>query len=75
MPFITYTTVQGALTDEQKTDLSRALTDAVVNTLGEGLKPNIWVELREAPEGNFHIGGHKLKAANLKKLMSPPGQA
>ena len=72
MPFITYTTVEGALTDEQKKALSTALTDAVTNTLGEKLKPNIWVTLNEAPEGNFYIGGHTLKANTLKKLMDTP---
>ena len=69
MPFITYTTVEGALTDEQKEALSTALTEAVTNTLGEKLKPNVWVTLNEAPEGNFYIGGHPLKAKMLKKLM------
>lgn len=69
MPFITYTTLEGALTDEQKEALSTALTEAVTNTLGEKLKQNVWVTLNEAPEGNFYIGGHQLKASMLKKLM------
>lgn len=69
MPFITYTTVEGALNDEQKQALSAALTEAVTSTLGEKLKPNVWVTLNEAPEGSFYIGGHALKAKTLKKLM------
>jgi len=72
MPFITYTTVEGALSDEQKAALSAALTEAVTKTLGEKLKPNVWVTLNEAPEGNFYIGGHTLKASMLKKLMNTP---
>ena len=72
MPFITYTTVEGALNDEQKEALSVALTEAVTKTLGEKLKPNVWVTLSEAPEGSFYIGGHALKAKNLKKLMNSP---
>ena len=72
MPFITYTTVEGALTDEQKEALSTALTEAVTKTLGEKLKPNVWVTLNEAPEGIFYIGGHALKAKMLKKLMDEP---
>jgi len=69
MPFITYTTVEGALNEQQKKALSVALTEAVTNTLGEKLKPNVWVTINEAPEGNFYIGGHALKAKMLKKLM------
>lgn len=72
MPFITYTTVEGALSEDQKEALSKALTDAVTNTLGEKLKQNVWVTLNEAPEGNFYIGGHPLKAKMLKKLMDTP---
>lgn len=72
MPFITYTTVEGALSDEQKESLFAALTEAVANTLGEMLRPNVWVTLNEAPEGNFYIGGHALKAKTLKKLMDTP---
>ena len=70
MPFITYTTVEGALSEDQKEALSKALTEAVTKTLGEKLKPNVWVTLNEAPEGNFYIGGHALKAKMLKKLMN-----
>lgn len=70
MPFITYTTVEGVLTEEQKIALSTALTAAVTDTLGEKLKPNIWVTLNEAPEGNFYIGGHPLKAKMLKNLIN-----
>ncbi len=69
MPFITYTTVEGALNEQQKKALSVALTETVTNTLGEKLKPNVWVTINEAPEGNFYIGGHALKAKMLKKLM------
>lgn len=71
MPFITYTTVEGSLTDEQKQALSTALTQAVTDTLGDKLEPNVWVTINEAPEGNFYIGGHMLKAKMLKKLMKP----
>lgn len=70
MPFISYTTVEGALSEEQKSDLCKALTKAVTDTLGEKLKPNIWVTLNEAPEGSFFIGGHALKARHLTKLMT-----
>lgn len=69
MPYISYTTVEGALTQEQKEALSSAITQAVSNTLGEKIKPNVWVTINEAPEGSFYIGGHALKAKMLKKLM------
>ncbi|MFA0810808.1 tautomerase family protein [Microbulbifer epialgicus] len=69
MPIISYTTVEGALTEDQKSDLCKALTDAVTATLGSRIKPNVWVTLNETPEGNYFIGGHPLKAKHLKKLI------
>ncbi|MGH1374329.1 MAG: tautomerase family protein [Cellvibrionaceae bacterium] len=62
MPFITYSTVAGALSNNKKAELSEALTNAVTNTLGEGFKRNIWVTINELPEGNFYIGGNPLLA-------------
>ena len=69
MPFISYNTVEGALSTEQKEALSEAITNAVANTLGEKLKPNVWITINEEPEGNFFIGGRALKAKTLKSLM------
>lgn len=69
MPFISYSTVEGALSDEQKRDLCTAITDAVAKTLGEKLRPNVWIVMNEAPEGSFYIGGNALKATSLKRLM------
>ena len=70
MPMITYTTVDGALRDDQKKALSKALTRAVTETLGADLKPHVWVTLNEVPEGSFYIGGHALQAKMLKKMMN-----
>ncbi len=70
MPFITYTTVEGALTETKKQELSSALTNAVTQTLGGSIKPNVWVTLNEVREGSFYIGGHTLKAQTLKKLVN-----
>ena len=70
MPLITYTTVEGALNDEQKKQLSEALTLAVTQTLGEKLKPNVWVTINEAPEGNVYIGSRALSADMVKSLIT-----
>ncbi len=75
MPFITYTTVEGALSDEQKAELSIALTNAVTTTLGEVFKPNIWVTINEVAEGSFYIGGQPLKADMIKKKMKTKNSA
>ena len=69
MPVITFNTIQGALDKKKKTALSKALTDAVANILGEKIKPNTWVIINESPEGNFHIGGHALTADAIQKLI------
>lgn len=69
MPMIQYNTIEGVLSDDQKSALSKALTQAVMDTLGPKIKPNVWVMINEAPEGNFHIGGHPLKADAMLKAL------
>ncbi len=69
MPFITYSTVAGALSNNKKAELSEALTNAVTNTLGEGFKRNIWVTINELPEGNFYIGGNPLLADVVREKI------
>ena len=69
MPVITYNTVAGALSNEQKEQLTQALTEAVAKVVGEKITKNAWVIINESPEGNFAIGGHQVTAAGLKKLM------
>ncbi|MAZ89596.1 MAG: 4-oxalocrotonate tautomerase [Cellvibrionaceae bacterium] len=69
MPFITYSTVAGALSDDKKAELSEALTNAVTSTLGEGFKRNVWVTINELPEGSFYIGGHPLLADVLREKI------
>ena len=70
MPVITFNTILGALTDDQKSELSKALTNTVGEVLGEKIKPNTWIIINESPEGNFHIGGHLLTAETIKKAMN-----
>ena len=69
MPVITYSTVEGALSAEQKEALTQALTKAVGSVVGEKIQKSAWVIINESPEGNFAIGGHQVTADGLKKLM------
>ena len=69
MPVITYNTVEGALSAEQKEALTQALTKAVGEVVGAKIQKSAWVIINESPEGNFAIGGHQVTSAGLKKLM------
>jgi len=72
MPMITYQTVAGVLSEEQKHALSQSLTNAALSVLGEAFKPNVWVVIDEAPEGNFYIGGRALSAQKMRQHLNPP---
>ncbi len=69
MPVITYQTVEGSLSDDQKSQLTTAITQAVEDVLGEAIKKNAWVIINECPDGNMAIGGRTITAEALKKLM------
>lgn len=69
MPLITFNTVEGALNEELKQELSAALTETVGDVLGKNIKKNTWIVINEAPEGNFYISNHKLTANDVQKAM------
>lgn len=73
MPLIRFDTVDGALDQETKQKLSDALTQVVVDVIGEKMKQHTWVIINEAPEGNFYVGGHELKSKVYHRIMSESG--
>jgi len=70
MPLIRFDTVEGALDKETKKKLSDALTNVVVEVIGEKMKDHTWVVINEAPQGNFYVGGRELKSSVYHRIMA-----
>jgi 4-oxalocrotonate tautomerase len=68
MPLVQIKGIQGLLTQPQREDLIRKVTDAVVSVEGEGLRPVTWVLLEEVASGAWGVGGKALTSADVRGL-------
>ncbi len=60
MPIISVKVIEGFFSDEQKSALLPALTDAFCKATMEAARPYIYVTVEEVPQGKWALGGHPL---------------
>ena len=70
MPFINIKLIEGVLTDAQKKEMIKKVTDAAVEVEGENLRPVTWCVLEEVISGDWGIGGKGLTTADVKALAA-----
>lgn len=68
MPLVQITGVGNYLTLEQKQELIRKVTDAVVSVEGEGLRPVTWVTIQDVQPGAWGVGGAPVTDADLRAM-------
>ena len=73
MPLVQLKGLSGFLNAEQKGEMIRKVTDAIVSVEGEGLRPVTWVIIEEVPSGDWGVGGSPVTTEALKK-MAEQGQ-
>lgn len=66
MPLIRVKLIEGVLSAPQKKQVAQALTDAMLQIAGEGLRPACWCVIEEVKSGDWAIGGRTLTAADVK---------
>ena len=70
MPFVNVKVIEGVFSPEQKQDMVRRLTDAMVEIEGENMRPVTWVVVEEVSGGDRGIGGNPLSTADVKALAA-----
>ena len=70
MPFINVKIIENVFTAEQKQDVVRRLTDAMVSIEGENMRSVTWVIVEEVNSGDWAIGGQPLTTADVKALAA-----
>lgn len=70
MPLAQLKGLSGFLSQEQKHELIRKVTDAMASVEGEGLRPVTWVILEEVPSGQWGVGGSLVTTEALKKMAA-----
>jgi 4-oxalocrotonate tautomerase len=57
MPFTTIKVIEGVFSDEQKAEMIRKVTEAMVEVEGESMRDLTWVTIEEVNKGDWAIGG------------------
>ena len=70
MPFINVKLIEGVFTGEQKHEIIRKLTDAMVSIEGENMRGVTWVVVEEVKSGDWGIAGGPLETADVKALAA-----
>jgi 4-oxalocrotonate tautomerase len=68
MPLINVKVIEGVFSAEQKTEIIRKLTDAMVDIEGEAMRPVTWTVIEEVRSGAWGIGGKALSPADVQAL-------
>ena len=70
MPFINVKIIEGVFSNEQKQEIVRKLTDAMVSIEGENMRPVTWCVLEEVKSGDWAIAGNPLSTADVLALAN-----
>jgi 4-oxalocrotonate tautomerase len=62
MPLVTINVIENLFTNEQKREMIKKVTDAMVSIEGEAMRGITWVLIEEVREGHWGIGGHGIAA-------------
>jgi 4-oxalocrotonate tautomerase len=68
MPMVTVKVIEGVFTSEQKQEMIRKVTDAMVEVEGENLRAVTWVLVEEVRSGDWGIGGNGLTTSDVHAL-------
>jgi 4-oxalocrotonate tautomerase len=68
MPFINVKLIEGVFSSEQKQDIVRRLTNAMVEIEGENMRPVTWCVVEEVASGDWGIAGQPLTTEDVKAL-------
>jgi 4-oxalocrotonate tautomerase len=70
MPLVNVKLIKGVLTQAQKQEMIRKLTDAMVSIEGENLRHVTWVVIEEVESGDWGVGGNCLTTGDVMALAA-----
>lgn len=74
MPLVDIQVIEGVFDDNQKQEMIRKVTDAMVEIEGEAMRGVTWVRVHEVASGNWGIGGKGLTTSDVKALQASSGK-
>jgi 4-oxalocrotonate tautomerase len=70
MPFVQIKLIQGVFSDEQKQQMLKKVTEAMLSVEGENLRQVTSVVIDEVKSGEWAIGGKSFEAEDVKALAA-----
>ncbi len=70
MPLVDIHLIKGVWSDEQKQEMMRVTTDALVKVWGENVRKLTWVRVLEVEDGQWMIGGEVFSGADVVRLRA-----
>lgn len=70
MPLINVKVIEGVFSAEQKTQIIRNLTNAMVEVEGEAMRSVTWTVIEEVRSGEWGIAGKPLTTADVRALAA-----
>ena len=71
MPLVTINVIENVFSEEQKRELIKKVTDAVVSIEGEAMRGLTWVMIEEVRRTHWGIGGISMtKSTNPQSLLN-----
>jgi 4-oxalocrotonate tautomerase len=70
MPLINVKVIEGVFSTEQKTQIIRNLTNAMVEIEGEAMRPVTWTVIEEVKSGDWAVAGKPLTTTDVRTLAT-----
>lgn len=70
MPLINVKLIEGVFDADQKTEIAKSLTDAMVAIEGENMREVTWCVIEEVQSGDWAIGGQCLTTEAVQALAA-----
>jgi len=70
MPMVNVRLIEGVFTPNQKLEMIRKRTDAMVSIEGENMRQVTWVVIDEVKSGDWGLGGKPLTTETVKQLAA-----
>ena len=70
MPLIQVKLIENVFTHEQKQEMIKKLTDAMVSIEGERMRQVTWVVVEDVASGEWGIGGQPLSTEAVKAMAA-----
>ena len=69
MPLAQIKGISGVLTLEQKQEMIKKVTEAIISVEGEGVRPVTWVVVEDVPSGQWGVGGDPVTTSAVQEMI------